>query len=229
MAAIAATAPSSWSTDSIDATSSMDAPQLTPVTSAFGWWPDLFIGGSRGAGRFPRRLPNRRCPAAGGDCVARAGERGSYGNLVVVRDGQGVETRCAHLSATWSRKSTSSSRDAVGRVGRVAVRGTDLHFEVLVTATCGSLMVDTFAVHQHVEMQGRCRGTPTRPDSADRRPRQDDVSLPSPASPTGGRSASRRPGRRGPPRGCRNCHVRRHIRPFRRWRPEPRMEAATHR
>ena len=135
MAAIAATAPLSRSTDSIDATASMDVPLPTPVTSAFGWRSDPFTGESRfHRGVDLRAAYGTEVPAAGGGTVVCAGERGSYGNLVVVSDGQGVETRCAHLSATLVKEvDVVKPGTPVGRVGSSGRSAAlHLHFEVLV-------------------------------------------------------------------------------------------------
>ena len=110
---------------STSARPSVDLPLATPVTSAYGWRSDPFTGESR----FHRGVDLRasygtEVPAAGGGTVVSAGERGTYGNLVVVRDGQGVETRYAHLSALLvkegdesrrARRSVASARPAVRR------------------------------------------------------------------------------------------------------------------
>jgi murein DD-endopeptidase MepM/ murein hydrolase activator NlpD len=135
MAAIASAAPVSRSTDSIDAPASMDLPLATPVTSAFGWRSDPFTGESRfHRGVDLRATYGTEVPAASGGTVVCAGERGSYGNLVVVRDGQGVETRYAHLSATLVKEGdVVEPGTPVGRVGSSGRSAAPhLHFEVLV-------------------------------------------------------------------------------------------------
>ena len=109
----AAAAPVSRSTDSVDVPASVDLPLATPVTSAFGWRSDPFTGESRfHRGVDLRAAYGTEVPAASGGTVVCAGERGTYGNLVVVRDGQGVETRYAHLSATLVKEGDVIERRA---------------------------------------------------------------------------------------------------------------------
>ena len=127
--------PGSRSADMVDAGTSVDLPLGTSVTSAYGWRSDPFTGEAR----FHRGVDLRasygtEVPAASGGTVVTAGERGTYGNLVVVRDGQGVETRYAHLSALLVKEG-----DVIGAgtpIGRVGSSGRSaaphLHFEVLV-------------------------------------------------------------------------------------------------
>jgi murein DD-endopeptidase MepM/ murein hydrolase activator NlpD len=113
----------------------MDLPLPTPVTSAFGWRSDPFTGESlfhRGVDR--RAACGTEVPEAGGGTVVCADERGSYGNLMVVRDGQGVETGYAHLSATLFKEGdVVEPGTPVGRVGSSGRSAAlHLHFEVLV-------------------------------------------------------------------------------------------------
>jgi murein DD-endopeptidase MepM/ murein hydrolase activator NlpD len=134
-AAGASGVPGSRSADMVDAGTSVDLPLGSPVTSAYGWRSDPFTGEAR----FHRGVDLRasygtEVPAASGGTVVSAGERGTYGNLVVVRDGQGVETRYAHLSALLVKEG-----DVIGAgtpIGRVGSSGRSaaphLHFEVLV-------------------------------------------------------------------------------------------------
>jgi murein DD-endopeptidase MepM/ murein hydrolase activator NlpD len=123
------------STDTVDVPSSADLPLSSTVTSAFGWRSDPFTGEAK----FHRGVDLRasygtEVPAASGGTVVSAGERGTYGNLVVVRDGQGVETRYAHLSALLVKEGdaieTGTPIGRVGSTGRSAAP--HLHFEVLV-------------------------------------------------------------------------------------------------
>ncbi len=123
------------SADMVDAPTSVDLPLATPVTSAFGWRADPFTGESR----FHRGVDLRasygtEVPAASGGTVVSAGERGTYGTLVVVRDGQGVETRYAHLSATLVKEGdVIAAGTPIGRVGSSGRSAAPhLHFEVLV-------------------------------------------------------------------------------------------------
>jgi murein DD-endopeptidase MepM/ murein hydrolase activator NlpD len=134
-AAEAATATMSRSADSVDVPTSVDLPLTSPVTSAYGWRPDPFTGESRfHRGVDLRAAYGTEVPAAGGGTVVFAGERGTYGNLVAVRDDQGVETRYAHLSATLVKEGdVIAPGTPVGRVGSSGRSAAPhLHFEVLV-------------------------------------------------------------------------------------------------
>ena len=106
------------------------------MTSAYGWRSDPFTGESRfHRGVDLRAAYGTEVPAASGGTVVSAGERGSYGNLVVVRDGQGVETRYAHLSAIAGQggRRRSAPGTPIGRVGSSGRSAAPhLHFEVLV-------------------------------------------------------------------------------------------------
>ena len=122
-------------TDRVDVPASVDLPLSTPVTSAYGWRSDPFTGEAK----FHRGVDLRasygtEVPAAMGGTVVSAGERGTYGNLVVVRDGQGVETRYAHLSAMLVKEGDAiESGTPIGRVGSTGRSAAPhLHFEVLV-------------------------------------------------------------------------------------------------
>lgn len=134
-AASAVAATMSRSADSLDAPASVELPLATRVTSAYGWRSDPFTGESRfHRGVDLRAAYGTEVPAASGGTVVCAGERGSYGNLVVVRDGQGVETRYAHLSATLVKEGdVVTPGTPVGRVGSSGRSAAPhLHFEVLV-------------------------------------------------------------------------------------------------
>jgi murein DD-endopeptidase MepM/ murein hydrolase activator NlpD len=134
-AASASPADSGRSADTVDVPTSVDLPLATPVTSAYGWRSDPFTGESRfHRGVDLRATYGTEVPAASGGTVVCAGERGTYGNLVVVRDGQGVETRYAHLSATLVKEGdVIAPGTPVGRVGSSGRSAAPhLHFEVLV-------------------------------------------------------------------------------------------------
>lgn len=64
--------------------------------------------------------------------VAFAGERGGYGNLVIIDHGNGVETRYAHLQALGVEAGQRvEERDALGTVGSTGKStGNHLHYEV---------------------------------------------------------------------------------------------------
>jgi murein DD-endopeptidase MepM/ murein hydrolase activator NlpD len=129
------TAPERRTTDTLDADTSMALPLDAGITSRFGWRQDPFTGEAR----FHRGVDLRasygtEVPAAAGGTVVFAGERGTYGTLVAVRDGSGVETRYAHLSAALVK--TGDVVTAGMPIGRVGSTGRSaaphLHFEVLV-------------------------------------------------------------------------------------------------
>jgi len=131
----AASAPGGRSADTVDVPTSVGLPLGSAVTSPFGMRSDPFTGESR----FHRGVDLRasygtEVPAATGGTVVSAGERGTYGNLVVVRDGQGVETRYAHLSAMLVKEGdVIAAGTPVGRVGSSGRSAAPhLHFEVLV-------------------------------------------------------------------------------------------------
>ena len=131
----AASTVESRSSDTVDVPSSGELPLSTRVTSAFGWRADPFTGESRfHRGVDLRAAYGTEVPAASGGTVVCAGERGTYGNLVVVRDEQGVETRYAHLSATLVKEGdVIAPGTPIGRVGSSGRSAAPhLHFEVLV-------------------------------------------------------------------------------------------------
>lgn len=135
LAASAPPLPGGRPTDTADVPASVELPLATAVTSAYGWRSDPFTGESR----FHRGVDLRasygtEVQAASGGTVVSAGERGTYGNLVVVRDGQGVETRYAHLSALLVKEGDEIAPGTpIGRVGSSGRSAAPhLHFEVLV-------------------------------------------------------------------------------------------------
>ncbi|MEO5821985.1 MAG: peptidoglycan DD-metalloendopeptidase family protein [Vicinamibacteraceae bacterium] len=131
-------APATWggrSTDMVDARTSVELPLATPVTSPYGWRSDPFTGEARfHRGVDLRATYGTEVPAAAPGTVVSAGERGTYGNLVVVRDDQGIETRYAHLSATLVKEGdVIAAGTPIGRVGSTGRSAAPhLHFEVLV-------------------------------------------------------------------------------------------------
>jgi murein DD-endopeptidase MepM/ murein hydrolase activator NlpD len=107
-------------------------------SSAFGWRTDPFHGAKRfHAGVDLRAAYGREVPVAAPRRVVFAGERGAYGQLVIVAHADGVETRYAHLSAIAVTPGQQlASGDFVGRVGQSGrATGPHLHFEVLVNGT----------------------------------------------------------------------------------------------
>jgi murein DD-endopeptidase MepM/ murein hydrolase activator NlpD len=134
-AADAAAATMGRSTDSVDVPTSVDRPLTTPVTSDYGWRSDLFTGESRfHRGVDLRTAYGTEVPAASGGTVVCAAKRGTYRNLVVVHDEQGVETRYAHLSTSLVREGdVIAPGTLVGRVGSSGRSAAPhLHFQVLV-------------------------------------------------------------------------------------------------
>jgi murein DD-endopeptidase MepM/ murein hydrolase activator NlpD len=121
--------------DTPDAATSMALPLGAGITSRFGWRQDPFTGEARfHRGVDLRAAYGTEVPAAAAGTVVYAGERGTYGTLVAVRDASGVETRYAHLSAALVR--TGDAVAAGMPIGRVGSTGRSaaphLHFEVLV-------------------------------------------------------------------------------------------------
>jgi murein DD-endopeptidase MepM/ murein hydrolase activator NlpD len=123
--------PSDTETDSFR----LSMPVEGATTSPFGWRADPMNGRSRfHQGVDLRAAYGTEVPAADAGEVVFAGERGAYGNLVIVRHDNGVETRYAHLaSIAVSPGATVAAGDPLGRVGSTG-RSTapHLHFEVLV-------------------------------------------------------------------------------------------------
>jgi murein DD-endopeptidase MepM/ murein hydrolase activator NlpD len=70
--------------------------------------------------------------AAAGGTVTHAGPAGTYGNLVIIRHDDGLETRYAHLSAVEAKVGARvEPGQVVGRVGSTGnSTGPHLHFEV---------------------------------------------------------------------------------------------------
>ncbi|HEY8548664.1 MAG TPA: peptidoglycan DD-metalloendopeptidase family protein [Vicinamibacterales bacterium] len=110
-------------------------PLSSAMTSPFGWRSDPFTGRSRfHTGVDLRAAYGTDVPCAADGEVIFAGERGGYGNLVIVRHAGGLETRYAHLAsidvAAGTRVAEGQSVGRVGSTGRSTAP--HLHFEVLV-------------------------------------------------------------------------------------------------
>lgn len=104
------------------------------VTSSFGLRTDPFHGRTRmHSGVDIRAAYGRSVPSAADGDVTFAGERGGYGQLVVLRHADGVETRYAHLSSIDVKVGQRvQSGEMVGRIGQTGrATGPHLHFEVL--------------------------------------------------------------------------------------------------
>jgi murein DD-endopeptidase MepM/ murein hydrolase activator NlpD len=111
------------------------APLDGAASSAFGWRTDPFHGGKRfHAGVDLKAAYGQEVAVAAPGRVVFTGERGAYGQLVIVAHASGVETRYAHLSAIAVQPGQQlASGELVGRVGQSGrATGPHLHFEVLV-------------------------------------------------------------------------------------------------
>ncbi len=123
------------------------------VTSSFGLRADPFHGRTRmHSGVDIRAAYGRSVPSAAGGDVTFAGERGGYGQLVVLRHADGVETRYAHLSSIDVKVGQRvQSGEMIGRIGQTGrATGPHLHFEVLE----GGRPVDP---HQWAQHAGRLK------------------------------------------------------------------------
>lgn len=103
------------------------------VSSEFGWRTDPIDGRHKfHAGTDLRLAYGQDVRAAAAGSVTFAGEQGGYGTTVVVRHGDGLETRYAHLSSLDVRVGDSVAAGQViarsGNTGRTT--GPHLHFEV---------------------------------------------------------------------------------------------------
>ena len=104
------------------------------VTSDFGWRRDPFSGAARfHAGVDVAMAYGQDVAAAAEGRVVFAGERGGYGNLVVIEHREGRETRYAHLSEQFvSPGDLVGPGQVIGRAGSSGrATGPHLHFEVL--------------------------------------------------------------------------------------------------
>lgn len=133
-AAFASPRASAAAGDAANGTIALNMPLDVDATSKFGWRDDPL----HGRRKFHRGVDLRAAygtdvSAAGDGTVTFAGERGSYGLLVVVEHGNGLETRYAHLASAGVRAGDRvQGGQAVGRVGSSGrSTGPHLHFEVL--------------------------------------------------------------------------------------------------
>jgi murein DD-endopeptidase MepM/ murein hydrolase activator NlpD len=94
-----------------------------PMTGADDYHPGLDIAGDKGQPVY--------ATAAG--IVTHADRQGSYGNLIVIDHGFGLQTRYGHLSGFQVRQGDRVQRgDLIGRLGATGrATGTHLHYEVL--------------------------------------------------------------------------------------------------
>ena len=103
------------------------------VNSGFGVRRDPFSGAARmHTGVALKASQGQRVGASLAGTVVYAGQRGGYGNLVVVDHGRGIATMYGHLSAinvtTGQRVVTGQTVGQVGSTGRST--GPHLHYEV---------------------------------------------------------------------------------------------------
>jgi len=94
-----------------------------PMTGGADYHPGLDIAGDKGQPVY--------ATAAG--VVTQAGRQGSYGNLIIIDHGFGLETRYGHLSGFQVHQGDHVQRgDLIGRLGATGrATGTHLHYEVL--------------------------------------------------------------------------------------------------
>lgn len=96
--------------------------RIHPVTGAKSFHEGIDLAAVKGT----------KVAVSGPGVVVQAGKAGSYGNLVVVDHGGGLETRYAHLdSMSVEVGQQVAAGEIVGRVGQTGrVTGPHLHFEV---------------------------------------------------------------------------------------------------
>jgi len=104
------------------------------VTSAYGWRRDPFTG----APRFHKGIDvaaayGQDVPAAGAGRVVFAGDRGTYGTMVVLEHPSGQQTLYAHLLAAGVKAGDEvGAGQVIGRTGDSGrATGPHLHFEVV--------------------------------------------------------------------------------------------------
>jgi murein DD-endopeptidase MepM/ murein hydrolase activator NlpD len=119
--ALAAATPSIWPAHGW--LSSVMGSRVDPVNGGADFHSGLDIAGDRGQPVF----------ATAEGVVEFAGYQGSYGNLVVIDHGYGLETRYGHLQSFGVTKGGKVQRgDVIGRVGATGrATGSHLHYEVL--------------------------------------------------------------------------------------------------
>ncbi|WP_026332058.1 M23 family metallopeptidase [Thioalkalivibrio sp. ALE16] len=124
----------------LDASREALSPRLRPVeddawiSSAFGYREDPFTGNRRfHSGMDFAGRPGSEIRAAGGGLVVFAGRRSSFGNLVEIAHGGGLNTRYAHnaeiLVEAGERVEAGQVIATMGRTGRAT--DTHLHYEVM--------------------------------------------------------------------------------------------------
>jgi len=124
--ALAAATPSIWPAHGW--LSSPMGYRIDPVNGESGdFHPGLDIAGDRGQPVY--------ATAAG--TVSFADRQGTYGNLIVISHGYGLETRYGHLQSFSVKKDEPVKRgDVIGRVGSTGrATGNHLHYEVLANGT----------------------------------------------------------------------------------------------
>jgi murein DD-endopeptidase MepM/ murein hydrolase activator NlpD len=110
-----------------------NSPLDMPATSSFGTRHDPIEGDMRQHNGLDLGAPEGTpVHAAAAGVVKQAGPAGTYGNLVIVDHGGGLETRYAHLSEVdvhaGARIPAGAQVGAVGHTGRAT--GPHLHFEI---------------------------------------------------------------------------------------------------
>lgn len=123
--ALAAATPSIWPAHGW-VTSPMGY-RTDPVDGGSDFHPGLDIAGDRGQPVY----------ATASGTVSFAGSQNSYGNLIVINHGYGLETRYGHLMSYAVAKGDPVKRgDIIGRVGNTGrATGNHLHYEVLANGT----------------------------------------------------------------------------------------------
>lgn len=104
------------------------------VTSAYGWRRDPFSGAPRfHKGIDVARVYGQDVPAAGAGRVVFAGDRGTYGTMVVLEHPSGQQTLYAHLLAAAVKAGDEvGAGQAIGKTGDSGrATGPHLHFEVI--------------------------------------------------------------------------------------------------
>jgi murein DD-endopeptidase MepM/ murein hydrolase activator NlpD len=131
--AAAGTVPALRGTEGTGEHSPLAVPLEAPISSAYGWRTDPFLGTRRFHGGIDLRAAyGREVPSVAAGRVVFAGEQGAYGQTVVVEHADGMQTRYAHLSAVTVRAGEQlAGGHVVGRVGQSGrATGPHLHFEV---------------------------------------------------------------------------------------------------
>jgi len=104
------------------------------VTSAYGWRRDPFTGAPRfHKGIDVAQVYGHDVPAAGAGRVVFAGDRGTYGTMVVLEHPSGQQTLYAHLLAAGVKAGDEvGAGQVIGKTGDSGrATGPHLHFEVV--------------------------------------------------------------------------------------------------